>query len=156
MDVMPSHLQGQPHQVRPMRTPAQILGGFVGGSFPAPASANKGASPNPKLAGAFPTDSRDEWRRTGHDYSGSIGTYFRDKAGIEGMDAVFSSHWVRGLSITHQEHKKSADLHQAAESPWRFLVREIALSHIDPVGSRHLAVSNDRLPDPVYRIAPDA
>ena len=27
---------------------------------------------------------------------------------------------VAGL-ITHQEHKKSADLHQAAEIPWRFL-----------------------------------
>jgi hypothetical protein len=37
-----------------------------------------------------------------------------------------------------------------------FLVREIALPHIDPCGSRHLAVSNDRLPDSVYRIAPDA
>jgi hypothetical protein len=37
-----------------------------------------------------------------------------------------------------------------------FLVREIALPHIDPFRSRHLAVSNDRLPDPVSRIAPDA
>ena len=40
--------------------------------------------------------------------------------------------------------------------PWRFFVQEIALPHIDPCGSRHLAVSNDRLPDPVSRITPDA
>jgi hypothetical protein len=32
-----------------------------------------------------------------------------------------------------------------------FLVREIALPHIDHYGSRHLAVSNGRLPDPVSR-----
>ena len=59
-----------------MRTPAQILGGFVGGSFPAPASANKGVAPNPILARAFPTDSRDEWRRTGHDdvVAGTVGS----------------------------------------------------------------------------------
>jgi hypothetical protein len=38
------------------------------------------------------------------------------------------------LQITHQEHKKSAGLHQAAEVPWRFFVREIPLPHIDPVG----------------------
>jgi hypothetical protein len=60
------------------------------------------------------------------------------------MDAVFSSHWVRGLSITHQEHKKSADLHQAAEVPWRLFVRKIGLPHIDPCGSRHLTVSQGR------------
>ena len=40
--------------------------------------------------------------------------------------------------------------------PWRLFVREIALPHIDPFGSRHLAVSNGRLPDPVSRITPDA
>jgi hypothetical protein len=65
----------------------------------------------------------------------------------------FSFFWL--MFWTHQEHKKTADLHQAAESG-DFLVREIALPHIDPCGSRHLAVSNDRLPDSVYRIAPDA
>jgi hypothetical protein len=27
--------------------------------------------------------------------------------------------------MTPQEHKKSADLHQAADCPWRFSVREI-------------------------------
>ena len=37
-----------------------------------------------------------------------------------------------------------------------FLVRKIALPHIDLSWSRHLAVSNDRLPDPVSRITPDA
>jgi hypothetical protein len=37
-----------------------------------------------------------------------------------------------------------------------FFVREFALPHIDLFGSRHLAVSNDRLPDSVYRIIPDA
>ena len=60
------------------------------------------------------------------------------------------------LQITHQEHKKSADLHQAAEVPWRLFVRQIALPHIDPVGSRHLAVSNGRLPDSVSRVTPNA
>jgi hypothetical protein len=45
---------------------------------------------------------------------------------------------------------------KAADSPWRFLVRKITLPHIDPCGSRHLAVSNGRLPDPVSRITPDA
>jgi hypothetical protein len=57
---------------------------------------------------------------------------------------------------TQQEHKKSANLHQAAESSVEIFVREIALSHIDPFGSRHLAVSNDRSPDSVSRITPDA
>jgi hypothetical protein len=52
-------------------------------------------------------------------------------------------------------HKKSANLHQAAEIAWRHFVRKIALPHIDLFWSRHLAVSNGRLPDPVSRITPD-
>ncbi len=67
----------------------------------------------------------------------------------------FSFFWL--MFWAHQEHKKTADLHQAAESSVEiFSFREITLPHIDPCGSRHLAVSNDRLPDSVYRIAPDA
>ena len=93
-----------------------ILSGFVGGSFPAPASANKGAAPNPILTGSLPTYNGDERGATRHDDGASIVTYFRDKAGIEGVDAVLSSHWVCALWITHQEHKKSANPHQAAES----------------------------------------
>ena len=106
MHVVPAHLQGKPHQVRPMRAPTQILGGLLGRGFSAPASANERAATDEILARPLPADSRDEWRRTGHDDGVSIVTYFRDKAGIEGMDAVFSSHWVYGLSITQQEHKK--------------------------------------------------
>ena len=60
------------------------------------------------------------------------------------------------LQITHQEHKKSAHLHQAAEVPWRLFCSGIALPHIDPCGSRHLTVSNGRLPDSVSRVTPDA
>jgi hypothetical protein len=60
------------------------------------------------------------------------------------------------LRITHHEHEKSADLHQTAESSVEIFVQEIALPHIDPLGSRHLAVSNGRLPDPVSQITPDA
>jgi hypothetical protein len=37
-------------------------------------------------------------------------------------------------SITHQEHKKSANLHQAADTPWRFFVRKIALRTSTLVG----------------------
>ena len=61
---------------------------------------------------------------------------------------------------THGSHtkstKKSADFIRRRKVPWRFFVQEIALPHIDPLGSRHLAVSNGRLPDPVSRITPDA
>jgi hypothetical protein len=60
-------------------------------------------------------------------------------------------HW-----FTHQEHKKSADPHQAAENSVENFFSEVALPHIDLFGSRHLAVSNGRLPDPVSRITPDA
>ncbi len=49
-----------------------------------------------------------------------------------------------------------ADPHQAAESSVEIFVRKIGLPHIDPCGSRHLAVSNGRLPDSVFRITPDA
>ena len=60
-------------------------------------------------------------------------------------------------SLTHQEHKKSADPHQAAESSVEiFRSGDFALPHIDPYGSRHLAVSNGRLPDSVFRITPHA
>jgi hypothetical protein len=45
--------------------------------------------------------------------------------------------------------KKSAGLIRRRKVPWRILVRQIALPHIDPCESRHLAVSNDRLPDSV-------
>jgi hypothetical protein len=137
--------------------PAQILGNLLSRCFCAAASPNEGAAPDAILTGSLSADTGDQRRAAGHDDSGSIGTYFRDKAGIEGMDAVFSSHWVYGLWITHQEHKKSADLHQAAESSVEiFSFGRIALLHIDPCGSRHLAVSNDRLPDSVSRITPDA
>jgi hypothetical protein len=53
--------------------------------------------------------------------------------------------------------QKTADLHQAAESSVEiFSFGRLLSPHIDPLGARHLAVSNDRLPDPVYRITPDA
>ena len=52
--------------------------------------------------------------------------------------------------------QKNADPHQAAESSVEIFVRKIGLPHIDPCGSRHLAVSNGRLPDSVFRITPDA
>ena len=57
---------------------------------------------------------------------------------------TFDFSFFRLMFSTHQEHKKTADLHQAAESSVEIFVREISLPHIDPFGSRHLAVSNGR------------
>ena len=76
----------------------------------------------------------------------------RDRRGLEGAIRVLIGF---RLLIMHREHKKSADFIRRRKVPWRFFVQEIALPHIDPLGSRHLAVSNGRLPDPVSRITPD-
>ena len=54
-------------------------------------------------------------------------------------------------SLTHQEHKKSANPHQAADCSVEIFLFGRSLSRTStPSGSRHLAVSNDRLPDSVY------
>jgi hypothetical protein len=63
---------------------------------------------------------------------------------------------IRVIDHSPRAKKNPPTLIRRRKVPWRFFVREIALPHIDPCGSRHLAVSNDRLPDSVYRIAPDA
>jgi hypothetical protein len=39
MHIVPAQFQSQPHQVSPMRTPAQVLGGFIGSGFTTAASA---------------------------------------------------------------------------------------------------------------------
>jgi hypothetical protein len=49
------------------------------------------------------------------------------------MDAVFSAHWVYGLSMTHQEDKKSANFHQAAECSLDIFRSEDRSPHIDPL-----------------------
>jgi hypothetical protein len=38
---------------------------------------------------------------------------------------------MQGYGVTHQERKKSADCHQAAETSVEIFVREISLPHID-------------------------
>jgi len=41
----------------------------------------------------------------------------RSNTGLaEIREGFLGAHWLYGLSVTHQEHKKSADPHQAAES----------------------------------------
>jgi hypothetical protein len=56
--VIPAYLQSQPHQVRPMRAPAQILGGFIGSGFTAATSANERAAPDAILTGSLSADNR--------------------------------------------------------------------------------------------------
>ena len=58
-------------------------------------------------------------------------------------------------SLTHQEHKKSADPHQAAESPWRFLVRKITLPYIDPFWVKAPCRLQRQIAGFGLRIAPD-
>src|SRR6476660_2072928 len=93
MHIVPTQFQSQPHQVSPMRAPAQVLGGFIGSGFTRATSANERTAPDSILTGSLPTDGRDEWRAVGHDDGVSIITYFRDKSGIEGVDTVFSLHF---------------------------------------------------------------
>jgi hypothetical protein len=88
MHIVPAHLQGKSHQVRPMRAPAQILGGFIGSGFTAATSANERAAPDAILTGSLSADGRDEWRAARHNDGVSILTNFWNKSGIEGMDAV--------------------------------------------------------------------
>jgi hypothetical protein len=72
MHVVPAHLQGQPHQVRPMRTPAQIFSSLLSRGFTAATSANERATPDAILTGSLSADGRDEWRTASHDDGVSI------------------------------------------------------------------------------------
>jgi hypothetical protein len=162
MHVVPAQLQGQPHQVRPMWTARQILGNFIRRRLTTPAAADERATANSILSSSFSAYRRDQWRISSN-YNVVkllIGTGY--KPSVEAVGAFVAQFaWCsvahRRSSLTHQEHKKNPPTSiRRRKVPWRFLVREIALPHIDPCGSRHLAVSNDRLPDSVYRIAPDA
>jgi hypothetical protein len=49
---------------------------------------------------------------------------------------------MQALWVTHQEHKKSAGLIRRRKSSAETFIREIALSHIDPLGQ-------DTLPSPM-------
>ena len=84
-----------------------------------------------------------------------VGIARRLDAGSTGR-GFSGAHWVCRVTDCAPRAQKSADPHQAADCSVEIFVRKIALPHIDPFGSRHLAVSNDRLPDSVSRIAPDA
>ena len=78
----------------------------------------------------------------------------RGSAGLAGVLRVLIGY--AGYGSRTKSTKNPPTFIRRRKVPWRFFVQEIALPHIDPFGSRHLAVSNGRLPDPVSRITPDA
>jgi hypothetical protein len=162
MHVVPAHLQGQPHQVRPMWTARQILGYLIRGRLMTRAAADERATANSIFSWSFSAYRRDQWRISSN-YNVVkllIGTGY--KPSVEAVRAFVAQ--FAWCSVAHtavivdapRAQKNPPTFIRRRKVPWRFLVREIALPHIDPCGSRHLAVSNDRLPDSVSRIAPDA
>ena len=65
-------------------------------------------------------------------------------------NAFWGAHTVCGIHGSRTKSTKNPPTFiRRRKVPWRFFVRKIALPHIDLVRSRHLAVSNDRLPDSV-------
>jgi hypothetical protein len=62
MHVVPAHLQGQPHQVRPMWTARQILGYLIRGRLMTRAAADERATANSILSWSFSAYRRDQWR----------------------------------------------------------------------------------------------
>jgi hypothetical protein len=72
------------------------------------------------------------------------------------LEEIVDCSLITSALNSNQEHKKSANLHQAAELRGDFLRSEDRSSAHRPFWSRHLAVSNGRLPDSVSRITPDA
>jgi hypothetical protein len=162
MQVIPTHLQSQPHQMRPMWTASKILRSPINGCLPATAPADERAAPDEILARSLSAYGRDERRISCH----CNGVTFRiscwDKAVIELVRIArrpdagstgkgFSgAHWVCRADFAPRAQKIRRPSSGGGLFRGDFLVREIALPHIDPFGSRHLAVSNDRLPDSVY------
>ena len=88
MNVVPAHLQGKPHQVRPMWTASKILRRLVDGGLPATAPADEGAAPDEILAGSLPADRRDERRIPRHDNGVAARVDGRHKAIIESVRAT--------------------------------------------------------------------
>jgi hypothetical protein len=62
MQVVPAHLQGQPHQVRPILTARQILGYLIRGRLMTRAAADERATANSILSWSFSAYRRDQWR----------------------------------------------------------------------------------------------
>jgi hypothetical protein len=168
MHVVPAQLQSQPHQVCPMWAAGKILRSLINSHLPATAPADERAAPDEILARSLSAHGRDERRISCH----CNGVTFRiscwDKAVIElvriarRLDAgstgegFSGAHWVCRADFAPRAQKIRRPSSGGGLFRGDFVVRKIALPRIDPFGSRHLAVSNDRLPDSVYRIAPDA
>ena len=88
MHVVPAQLQSQAHQVR--QCGLQLKYSAASSAVAAATSANERATPDAILTGSLSANGRDEWRAASHDDGVSILANLRNKASIEGVDAVFS------------------------------------------------------------------
>jgi hypothetical protein len=91
MHIVPTHLQSQPHQVRPMRAASKILRRLINSGLPATATAEERAAADKILAGSLSADCRDERRIPSHDNGVAIRFGCRHKTGVELMPAVAHS-----------------------------------------------------------------
>ena len=77
-----------------------------------------------------------------------------DGKSLRGIDGVWKGLFEcsLGLTIVHAPRAQKIRRPSSGGGMFRgeFSVRQIALPHIDPRGSRHLTVSNGRLPDPGF------
>ena len=89
----------------------------------------------------------------------SFGGALREDQKRDGIRQTFgnSSGVLIGLyRVTHEEHKKTADPHQAAESAVQIFVRKIGLPHIDPCEVKAPCRLQRQVAGSVSRITPDA
>ena len=138
----------------PMWTARKILGSLINGGLSGTAPADERAAPDEIFARSLPAHGRDERRIPRHDNGVMIGLGCRHETRIESVRPTggdnagssargfLSAHWYARLWVTHQEHKKSAGFIRRRRISAEIFVREIALSHIDPLGQ-------DTLPSPM-------